>query len=44
MDDVADECGAAFEAVVFLKHFRDLPDHRVTGAKVRALTVIGNAG
>jgi predicted transposase YbfD/YdcC len=31
MDDVADECGAPFEAVVFLKHFSDLPDHRQAG-------------
>jgi predicted transposase YbfD/YdcC len=31
MDDVADEGGVVFEAVVFLKHFRDLPDHRQAG-------------
>jgi predicted transposase YbfD/YdcC len=37
MDDVADECGAAFEAVVFLKHFRDLPDHRQAGKVIYPL-------
>src|SRR5271157_4070602 len=31
MDDVAGECGAVLEAVVFLKHFSDLPDPRQRG-------------
>ena len=31
MDEVADGCGAVFEAVAFLKHFRDLPDRRQAG-------------
>ena len=31
MGDVANECGAVFETVVFLKHFRELPDHRQAG-------------
>jgi len=31
MDDVADGCGAGFEAVVFLKHFSSLLDHRQAG-------------
>ena len=28
MDDLATECGALFEATVFLSHFNDLPDPR----------------
>ena len=28
MGDVANECGTVFETVFFLKHFRELPDHR----------------
>lgn len=28
MDDPATECGALFEATVFLSHFNDLPDPR----------------
>ena len=36
MDDLATECGALFEATVFLSHFNDMPDPRVTGAKVWA--------
>ncbi len=31
MGEVAKECGAVFETVVFLKHFRELPDHRQAG-------------
>lgn len=31
MDDVMADCGALFEAVVFLNHFKDLPDHRQSG-------------
>ena len=31
MDNVAGECGAVFEAGVFLKHFSDLPDPRQRG-------------
>ena len=31
MGDVANECGTVFETVVFLKHFRELPDHRQAG-------------
>ncbi len=31
MGEVANECGAVFETVVFLKHFRELPDHRQAG-------------
>jgi len=28
MDDVTEDCGARGEAVAFLNHFKDLPDHR----------------
>ena len=35
MGDVANECGTVFETVVFLKHFRELPDHR-QGAMVES--------
>jgi predicted transposase YbfD/YdcC len=31
VDDVASDCGALFEAVVFLNHFKDMPDHRQRG-------------
>ena len=31
MGEVTNECGAVFETVVFLKHFRELPDHRQAG-------------
>jgi hypothetical protein len=31
MDDVTEECGALGEAVVFLRYFKDLPDHRQPG-------------
>jgi len=31
MDDVTTDCGALFEAVVFLNHFKDMPDHRQRG-------------
>ena len=31
MDDVAPDCGALFEAVAFLNHFKDMPDHRQRG-------------
>jgi predicted transposase YbfD/YdcC len=31
MDDVAGECGAVLEAVVFLKHFSEMPDPRQRG-------------
>src|SRR5208337_3722031 len=31
MDNVAGECGAVLEAIVFLKHFSDLPDPRQRG-------------
>ena len=31
MDDGMDDCGAFGEAVVFLNHFKDLPDHRQAG-------------
>jgi predicted transposase YbfD/YdcC len=31
MDDGTTDCGALFEAVVFLNHFKDLPDHRQRG-------------
>lgn len=31
MGDVANECGTVFETVFFLKHFRELPDHRQAG-------------
>ena len=31
MGEVAKEGGAVFETVVFLKHFRELPDHRQAG-------------
>jgi hypothetical protein len=31
MDDVAPDCGAPGEGVVFLKYFKDMPDHRQRG-------------
>ena len=31
MDDVTPDCGALFEAVAFLNHFKDMPDHRQRG-------------
>src|SRR5258708_11179988 len=31
MDDVATDCGAVFEAAVFLRYFNDLPDPRQRG-------------
>lgn len=31
MGDVATECSAVLETVAFLKHFRELPDHRQSG-------------
>jgi hypothetical protein len=31
VDDVAPDCGALFEAVVFLNHFKDMPDRRQRG-------------
>jgi predicted transposase YbfD/YdcC len=31
VDDVAPDCGALGEAVVFLNHFKDMPDHRQRG-------------
>jgi predicted transposase YbfD/YdcC len=31
MDDVTTDSGALFEAVVFLNHFKDMPDHRQRG-------------
>ena len=31
MDDVAPDCGALGEAVSFLNHFKDMPDHRQSG-------------
>ena len=36
MDNAATDCEAIFEATVFLGHFNELPDLRVTGAKPRA--------
>lgn len=31
MGEVTNKCGAVFETAVFLKHFRELPDHRQAG-------------
>src|SRR5580700_7759471 len=31
VDDVTPDCGALFEAVAFLNHFKDMPDHRQRG-------------
>src|SRR5260370_41434049 len=31
MDDLATDCGAVFEAAVFLRYFNDLPDPRQRG-------------
>jgi hypothetical protein len=31
VDDVATDCEALFEAVVFLNYFKDMPDHRQRG-------------
>jgi predicted transposase YbfD/YdcC len=31
MDDGTTDCGALFEAVAFLNHFKDMPDHRQRG-------------
>ena len=31
MDNVAPDCGALFESVIFLNHFKGMPDHRQRG-------------